>query len=204
MGTPMGWGEPRWQVKQVTSTSFLKWFLLRASSISIIFRAVCFSFLSSLSIACSTWQNSQSTPRAPPMNCMVGMSWSAGISFRAWMFLYSWTAVLGTLGVSWARVERRKVARKLKTNNKVILAIGQRLDGHGGLAAAGGDEAAAVAEEKILYVVGAMVGVDDRSFRIGPHAAGAKQVHRELLFLNWGGPLGFGAGRVEDFQSAVF
>jgi len=72
-----------------------------------------------------------------------------------------------------------------------------------GLATAGGDEAAAVAEEKILYVVGAMVGVDDRSFRIVAHAAGAKQVHRELLFLNWGGPLGFGAGRVEDFQSAV-
>src|SRR5258708_39404099 len=73
--------------------------------------------------------------------------------------------------------------------NAIGGAIGQRLDGHGGLAAAGGDEAAAVAEEKILYVVGAMVGVDDRSFRIGPHAAGTKQGHRELLFLNRGGPL---------------
>src|SRR5258707_13651228 len=56
------------------------------------------------------------------MNCMVVISWSAGISFRAWIFLYSWTAVLGTLGVSWARVEGRTVARKFNTNNKVIFA----------------------------------------------------------------------------------
>src|SRR5580704_6462322 len=80
--------------------------------------------------------------------------------------------------------------------------VGQGLDGHGGLAAARGYEAAAVAEEKILDVVRAMVGVDDRRFWISAHAAGAEQVDCELLLLNRRAPPGFGAGGVEDFESA--
>src|SRR5258708_13087227 len=75
--------------------------------------------------------------------------------------------------------------------NAVGRAVGQRLDGHGGLATARGDEAAAVAEEKILYVVGAMVGVDDRSFRIVPHSAGTKQEHPQPLLFTQQAPLRF-------------
>src|SRR5208282_702046 len=40
-------------------------------------------------------------------------------------------------------------------------AEGERFDGHGGLAAAGGNEAAAVAEEEIFYVMRLMIGIDD-------------------------------------------
>ena len=56
----------------------------------------------------------------------------------------------------------------------------QRLDGHGGLAAAGGYQAAAIAKEKILNVMRAVIAIDDGSLRIVPHAASAKEVHGEL------------------------
>ena len=65
-----------------------------ANIICIIFRAVCFSFLSSLSNSCSTWQKSHSTPSEAVMNCMAGINWSAGMLFKTWMFLYCWAAVL--------------------------------------------------------------------------------------------------------------
>jgi len=42
--------------------------------ISIIFRAVCFCFLSSFSNAPCTWQNSHSTPRDAVMNCIEGIN----------------------------------------------------------------------------------------------------------------------------------
>src|SRR5580658_23267 len=61
-------------------------------------------------------------------------------------------------------------------------AEGKCFDGHGGLSAAAGDEAAAVAEKKILYVVRLVVGIDHRSFRIVAHAASPEQVHAEFLF----------------------
>ena len=56
----------------------------------------------------------------------------------------------------------------------------QRLDGHGGLAAAGGHQAASIAKEKILDVMSAVISIDDGSPRIVPHAAGAKEVDGEL------------------------
>src|SRR5213082_362840 len=53
--------------------------LLIAIIISIILRAVTLGFLSSFSFACATGQNSHSTPREAAMNCIEGMTWSAGI-----------------------------------------------------------------------------------------------------------------------------
>src|SRR5258708_16862980 len=68
--------------------------------------------------------------------------------------------------------------------NAVGGAEGEGFDGHGGLAAAGGDQAAAVAEEEIFYVVGLVVGIDYRGFVVVAHAAGAEEVHGELRFLD--------------------
>ena len=39
-------------------------------------------FLVIFVLACSTWQNSHSTPRDAAMNCIEGISWSAGMFFR--------------------------------------------------------------------------------------------------------------------------
>src|SRR5208283_910713 len=66
------------------------------SIISIIFRAVCFGFLSSFSNAPCTWQNSHSTPRDALMNCIAGINWSAGIPFSVWTFLNCSSAFLGS------------------------------------------------------------------------------------------------------------
>ena len=81
----------------MTSRSPSKLFWLMANIICIILRAVFFSFLSSLSNsilpAFSTWQKSHSTPSDAEMNCMEGISWSAGMSFSTWMFLYFLPAV---------------------------------------------------------------------------------------------------------------
>jgi len=82
-------------------------------------------------------------------------------------------------------------------------AEGEGLDGHGGLAAAGGYEAAAIAEEKILYVVRAVVGVDHRGLGIIAHAAGAEEMDGELLLANGGRPLLLGSGGVEEFEGAL-
>src|SRR5260370_15301405 len=60
----------------------------------IILRAVTFGFLSSFSFACVTWQYSHSTPREAAMNCIEGITCSAGIPFRAWIFLNSSSASL--------------------------------------------------------------------------------------------------------------
>src|SRR5258708_33667110 len=80
-----------------------------------------------------------------------------------------------------------------ESGDAVCRAVGQGLDGHGRLAAAGGDPGSAVPEKKGFYVVGSMVGVDDRFFGIIAHAAGAEQVHGKLLFLDRITPLGFRA-----------
>ena len=63
----------------------------------IISRAVFLVFLSSLSISRSTWQNSHSTPSEALMNCMVGISSSAGMFLSTWMFLNSWAAVFAAV-----------------------------------------------------------------------------------------------------------
>ena len=71
-----------------------------------------------------------------------------------------------------------------ESGDAVGCAKGERFDRHGGLAATGRDEAAAVAQEKIFYVVGAVVGVNDGGFWIVAHAAGAEEMHGKLLFLD--------------------
>src|SRR5947208_15030402 len=58
-------------------------------------RAVTFGFLSSLSIWRGTWQYSHSTPREAAMNCIEGISCSAGMPLSACMFLYSSSASFG-------------------------------------------------------------------------------------------------------------
>jgi len=80
----------------------------------------------------------------------------------------------------------------------------ERFDGHGGLAPARGDEAAAVAEKKILDVVGAVVRIDDRGLGIIAHAAGAEKMEGEIVFLNGIMPLFLSTGCVEKFEGAVF
>src|SRR6059036_1833154 len=67
-----------------------------------------------------------------------------------------------------------------KRGDAVAGSKSQCLDGHGGLATAGGHQAAAIAKEKILDVMSAVIGVDDRSFRIVPHAASPEKVDGEL------------------------
>jgi CBS domain containing-hemolysin-like protein len=71
--------------------------LLIAAIICIIRRAVCFSFLSSLSKARCTWQKSHSTPSDAETNCIVGISSSAGMSLRTCTFLNTSPAVFGAV-----------------------------------------------------------------------------------------------------------
>ncbi len=82
-------------------------------------------------------------------------------------------------------------------------AEGEGFDSHGRLAAAGGYEAAAVAEEEIFYVVGAVIGIDDGGFGVVAHAAGAEEMHGELRFLDGLGPLLYGAGGVQKLIGAL-
>jgi len=70
----------------------------------------------------------------------------------------------------------------------------QRLDGHGGLAAAGGHQAASIAKEKILHVMSAVIGIDDGSLGIVPHAAGPEKMDGELRLLDRKTPMPLGAG----------
>src|SRR5882757_1036084 len=79
----------------------------------------------------------------------------------------------------------------------------ERFDGHCRLAAAGGDEAAAVAEENVFHVVGAMVRIDDGSLWIVAHAAGAKEMDGKLLLFDGVCPFLLCACGVEDLQ-AIF
>ena len=65
--------------------------------------------------------------------------------------------------------------------NSVSGAEGQRLDGHGGLAAARGHQAAAIAKKKILHVMCPVVRIDHRRLGIVSHAARPEKVDAELL-----------------------
>jgi len=87
-----------------------------------------------------------------------------------------------------------KIASTGKRGYAISGTVSQRLNGHGRLAAAGSDETAAVAQEQILYVMGSVVRVDHRSFRIVAHAAGAQQVHRKLLLVDGSRPSIYRAG----------
>src|SRR5205807_4740272 len=64
----------------------------------IILRAVTLGFLSSFSFACATWQYSHSTPSEAAMNCIEGITCSAGIPLSAWIFLNSSSASFGPAG----------------------------------------------------------------------------------------------------------
>ncbi len=76
-------------------------------------------------------------------------------------------------------------------------------DGHCGLAAARSDQAAAVTEEKIFDVVGAVIRIDDGSLWIVAHAAGAEKMDTELLLVNRIVPFLFCASSVEEFHRTV-
>src|SRR5260370_10429009 len=82
-------------------------------------------------------------------------------------------------------------------------AEGKRHDSHRGLAAAGSDKAAAIAEDKMFYVVRLVIGIDDGSFGIFAHAAGAEQVHAELLLVDRESPFLFRVGGIKQFHRAI-
>src|ERR1051325_727689 len=90
-----------------------------------------------------------------------------------------------------------------KRGNVVGRAESERHDGHGGLAASGGHQAAAVTQEKVLHIVCAMVCIDHRCLRIIAHAAGAEQVHAKLLLLRGETPLLNGARGLMDRVGAL-
>ena len=81
------------------------------------------------------------------------------------------TAALGT-----------KLAALRESGDPVGSAIGQRLNGHRGLATPGSYQTAAITKEKVLHIVRAMVGIDNRGFRIVAHAACAEKAEAKLLF----------------------
>src|SRR5260370_9915755 len=89
-----------------------------------------------------------------------------------------------------------------KGGNAVGGAESERFDGHGGLAPAGGDEAAAIAEKKIVDVVGAVGRINDRGLRIIAHAAGTEKMEGEIVFLIGIVPGLQGTGGVGELQGA--
>jgi len=68
---------------------------------------------------------------------------------------------------------------------------GQRHNGHRGLAATGRDQAAAVAQEQIFYVVGLVIGIDDGSFGIIAMRQVPSRCNAELLFVDGESPFLF-------------
>src|ERR1700693_3061180 len=101
------------------------------------------------------------------------------------------------------RAAGRQLAALGPADNAAASAKCQRVNGHGGLAAAAGDQAAAVAKKKIRHVMGSMAGIDHRGLRIVPHAAGAEQVDAELLFLGWPAPDLAGAGSLQQLDATL-
>src|SRR5437773_8436737 len=82
-------------------------------------------------------------------------------------------------------------------------AEGQRFDGHRGLAASRGHQAAAIAKEKVLDVMCAVVRIDHRRLRIVPHPAGPEKVDAELLFPHRKTPLFLRARGVKKLVCAL-
>src|SRR2546425_12828008 len=73
----------------------------------------------------------------------------------------------------------------------------QRFDGHGGLAAPGSHQAAAVAKEEVLHIMCPVVRIDYRRLRIVPHAAGAEEVYGKLRLRGRKTPMLLGASRFQ-------
>src|SRR5260370_10492031 len=92
-------------------------------------------------------------------------------SYRKLTALRKWST---KLGVDFAALRQRR--------NSISGAEGQRLDGHGGLAAAGSHQAAAIAKKEVLYIMRPLVRINHRRPRIVPHSSGVKQMHAKLLF----------------------
>ena len=70
----------------------------------------------------------------------------------------------------------------------------QGFDGHGGLAAPGSHQAAAVAKEEVLHIMCPVVRIDYRRLRIVSHAAGAEEVYGKLRLPGRKTPMLLGAG----------
>src|SRR5256885_5037436 len=79
----------------------------------------------------------------------------------------------------------------------------ERFDGHCRLAAAGSDETAAVAEENVFHVMGAMVRIDDGGLWIIAHAAGTEEMDGKLLLFDGVSPFLLGAGCIENLQAIL-
>ena len=91
-----------------------------------------------------------------------------------------------------------------KRGNAIRCAVSQRLNGHGGLAAAGSYQAAAVAKEEVGDVMGAMIGIDHRRLWVGAHTAGTQKMDGKLLRIDGLMPFVLGARRIQYFHGAIF
>ena len=92
------------------------------------------------------------------------------------------------------------VATLCERSDAVGSAECERFDGHCRLAAAGGDEAAAVAEENVFHVMRPMVRTDNGSLWIIAHAAGTEKMDGKLLLFDGVCPFLLCTGGVEKFR----
>src|SRR5712692_378337 len=104
--------------------------------------------------------------------------------------------------LEWGARSGADFAALRERRNAVGGAEGQRFDGHGGLAAAGSHQAAAIAKEKVLYVMRAVVRIDHRDLRIVPHPATAEEMHAKLLLLSRKTPFLLSAGGLVELVGA--
>src|SRR6266566_3625719 len=96
----------------------------------------------------------------------------------------------------------REIAPLCKGCDAVSSPVGERLDGHGWLAAPRGNKTAPVTQEEIGDIVCTMVGIDNRRFRVVAHAAGSQEMHEKLRFLDGLVPSLARTGSLVDFQGA--
>src|SRR2546427_13048381 len=89
------------------------------------------------------------------------------------------------LGADFAALRKRR--------NSVSGTEGQRFDGHGGLAAPGSHQAAAIAKEEVLHIMCPVVCIDYRRLGIVSHAACAEEVHCKLRLCGRKTPMLLGA-----------
>ena len=93
------------------------------------------------------------------------------------------------LGADFAALRKRR--------NSVSGAEGQRFDSHGGLAAPGSHQAAAIAKEEVLHIMCPVVCIDHRRLGIVSHAAGAEEVYGKLRLRGRKPPMLLGASRFQ-------
>src|SRR2546430_4144791 len=95
------------------------------------------------------------------------------------------------------------VATLCERSDAIGSAERERFDSHSRLATAGGDEAAAVAEEDVFHVMRAMVRIDDGSLWIIAHAAGTEEMDGKLLLFDGVSPFLPCAGCIENLQTIL-